>query len=98
MQEGLDSYRDSLCQDHLGRGLQYEEFLPKPWGGERIFKAEGTICAKAQSGGVSLGDGKLNTGGLVAGEGTGKAGVLVMPECRESRRDSFNPGGGGEMS
>lgn len=74
MQEGLASYRDSLCQGHLGRGLQYEEFLPKPWGGGRIFKAEGTICAKAQSGGVSLGDGKLNIGGLVAAGGTERQG------------------------
>lgn len=99
MQEGLASYRDSLCQGHLGRVLQYEEFLPKPWGGKRTFKAEGTACAKAQRcewWGKFRGWKTLNIGDLVSAEDIGKVGGLVMLECRESRQDSFNPEGSGK--
>ena len=34
----------------------------------------------------------------MAAEDIGKVGALVMLECRESRRDGFNPEGSGETS
>lgn len=91
MQEDWLPYRDSLSIiQRPWVGFSVRSFSPSPGEGKGIRLQREQCVPKAQRWRGKFGDGKLIYRGLVAA-GALEGRVLVLPECRESRRDNTSP-------